>query len=90
VDVKNFIDFANDGDQEFEHGDRQAARECYLRASELYRGDLLIGDRQEAWAADQASLLEARRNQVLERLSQVKTRAAIRATIAARPRLAAM
>jgi hypothetical protein len=90
VDVRNFVDFANDGDQEFEHGDRQAARKYYLRASELYRGDLLIGDRQEPWVADQASLLEARRNQVLERLSQVKTRAAIRATIAARPRLAAM
>jgi hypothetical protein len=90
VDVKTFIDFANDGDQEFEHGDRQAARKHYLRASELYRGDLLIGDRQEPWVLEPAAALQARRNDVLDRLAQSKSRAAIRASIPARPRLAAM
>jgi hypothetical protein len=90
VDVRTFIDFANDGDQEFEHGDRHTARQYYLRASELYRGDLLIGDRGEPWVAEEAALLEARRSQVMQRLSQIKPRAAIRATIPSSRRLAAM
>jgi Bacterial transcriptional activator domain len=89
VDVKTFVGFANDGDNEFEHGDRGIARQYYARANELYRGDLLIGDRQEPWVAEQAALLEARRNNILERLAQIKPRAVVQRVYTTRARLAA-
>jgi DNA-binding SARP family transcriptional activator len=88
VDVRNFSDFANDGDEEYERGDVRVAYQYYGRASELYRGDLLIGDRQESWAAEQAEALQARYQIISERLVESKPSIAVRAAFAARNRFA--
>jgi Bacterial transcriptional activator domain len=79
VDVNQFIAHANDGDEQFERGEQQAAYAHYRDADELYRGDLLIGDRNEPWAAAEAAILELRRTTVSNRLAE------IRATLAAQP-----
>jgi hypothetical protein len=88
VDVRKFTGFANDGDAEYERGEVRVAYQYYGRASELYRGDLLIGDRQEPWAAEQAEALRARYQIVSERLVESKPSIAVRAAFAVRNRFA--
>ena len=71
VDVKSFIAHANDGDEQYDRGDLEAAVAHYRLAEGLHTGSLLIGHTSASWVALQASNLEHRHLTILERLSEI-------------------
>jgi Bacterial transcriptional activator domain len=71
VDVNQFIAHADDGDEQYGRGDLAAALAHYRNAEQLYRGDLLIADVNESWAAAQGAILELRHTMVRERLAEI-------------------
>jgi Bacterial transcriptional activator domain len=73
VDVNQFIAHADDGDEQYGRGDLTAALAHYRNAEQLYRGDLLIADVNETWAAAQGAILELRQTMVRERLAEIDT-----------------
>ena len=83
VDVHGFTAYANDGDDEYEHGEPSTAYAHYRRAGELYRGNLLIGDAKEAWVSEPGAALERRYRTVQERIAESKPGLAVRASFAA-------
>ncbi len=73
VDVKRFIAHADDGDEQYDRGELQAALVHYRMAEGLHTGSLLIGHVSGSWVALQAANLERRHLSVLERLSEIST-----------------
>jgi hypothetical protein len=71
VDVKSFIAHANDGDEQYDRGELQAALVHYRLAEGLRTGSLLIGHPSGSWAAFHAANLEERHLTVLEKLSEI-------------------
>lgn len=71
VDVNQFIAHADDGDEQYGRSDFAAALAHYRNAEQLYRGDLLIADVNETWAAAQGAILELRHTMVRERLAEI-------------------
>lgn len=69
VDVHRYSAHVDDGDEQYERGDRQAAYTHYRNAGQLY-GNLLIADAREPWVASQAAIFERSQNRVLARLAE--------------------
>lgn len=71
VDVKSFIAHANDGDEQYDRGELEAALVHYHLAEGLHTGSLLIGHGSGTWVALHAASLEQRHLTNLERLSEI-------------------
>ncbi len=71
IDVHRFLSHARDGDEQYERGELQASYAHYRNAEQVYGGNLLIGDRDEAWLAAQATMLERRHAMVVGRLAEL-------------------
>jgi DNA-binding SARP family transcriptional activator len=71
VDVKSFIAHANDGDEQYDHGEMEAALVHYGLAEALHTGSLLIGHGSGSWVTLHAASLEQRHLTILERLAEI-------------------
>ncbi len=78
VDVHRFMAHVDDGDEQYERGDRESAHKHYRSAAELY-GNLLIADAREPWVAPRAAALERSHKRVLQRLEEFEPGPAVAA-----------
>jgi hypothetical protein len=61
----------DDGDENFARGELRGAYSHYRRAERIYRGELLIGDVNEAWVGASATMLRNRHAVAVARVAEI-------------------